>query len=100
MAIGQYYYMSAAQCCGPRDALLVGLGKRLASLPIGAVQAILLGVVLLVGWLLGGPVGIGTIVTTFGAGVVMQMVFSIIKFEPREVDHQSVFDTVRMLSKR
>ncbi len=100
MAIGQYYYMSAAQCCGPRDALLVGLGKRLARLPIGAVQAILLGVVLLVGWLLGGPVGIGTIVTTFGAGVVMQMVFSIIKFEPREVDHQSVFDTVRILSKR
>ena len=100
MAIGQYYYMSAAQCCGPRDALLVGLGKRLARLPIGVVQAILLGVVLLVGWLLGGPVGIGTIVTTFGAGVVMQMVFSIIKFEPREVDHQSVFDTVRILSKR
>ncbi len=100
MAIGQYYYMSAAQCCGPRDALLVGLGKRLARLPIGAVQAILLGVVLLVGWLLGGLVGIGTIVTTFGAGVVMQMVFSIIKFEPRAVDHQSVFDTVRILSKR
>ena len=100
MAIGQYYYMSAAQCCGPRDALLVGLGKRLVRLPIGAVQDILLGVVLLVGWLLGGPVGIGTILTTFGAGIVMQMVFSIIKFEPREVNHQSVFDTARMLCKR
>ncbi|MBQ6088932.1 MAG: hypothetical protein IJK95_05185, partial [Firmicutes bacterium] len=64
MAIGQYYYMSAAQCCGPRDALLVGLGKRLSHLPIGAVQVLLWGTVLLIGWLLGGPVGIGTIVTT------------------------------------
>ncbi|MBQ3904655.1 MAG: hypothetical protein II744_06730, partial [Eubacterium sp.] len=38
MAIGQYFYMKSAQCCGPRDALLVGLGKRLHKLPIGAVQ--------------------------------------------------------------
>ena len=97
MAIGQYYYMSAAQCCGPRDALLVGLGKRLSRLPIGAVQVLLWGTVLLAGWLLGGPVGIGTIVTTFGSGVVLQMVFSVIRFEPREVKHQSVFETAGML---
>ncbi len=99
MAIGQYYYMSAAQCCGPRDALLVGLGKRLSRLPIGAVQVLLWGTVLLIGWLLGGPVGIGTIVTTFGSGVVLQMVFSVIGFEPREVKHQSVFETAKVLRK-
>lgn len=99
MAIGQYYYMSAAQCCGPRDALLVGLGKRLSHLPIGAVQVLLWGTVLLIGWLLGGPVGIGTIVTTFGSGIVLQLVFSVIGFEPREVKHQSVFETAKMLRK-
>ena len=99
MAIGQYYYMSAAQCCGPRDALLVGLGKRFRRLPIGAVQVLLWGTVLLVGWLLGGPVGIGTIVTTFGSGIVLQLVFSVIGFEPREVKHQSVFETAKMLRK-
>ncbi|MCR5825602.1 MAG: hypothetical protein K6G54_03455, partial [Oscillospiraceae bacterium] len=49
MALGQYFYMSAAQGCGPRDALLVGLGKRLKGLPIGAVQAGLWSAVLLVG---------------------------------------------------
>ena len=99
MAIGQYYYMSAAQCCGPRDALLVGLGKRFRRLPIGAVQVLLWGTVLLVGWLLGGPVGIGTIVTTFGSGIVLQLVFSVIGFEPREVKHQSVFETAKVLRK-
>ena len=26
MALGMWIYMSAEQCCGPRDALLVGLG--------------------------------------------------------------------------
>ncbi|MBO5994433.1 MAG: hypothetical protein J6Q41_02830 [Firmicutes bacterium] len=97
MAVGQFFYMSAAQCCGPRDALLVGLGKRLSFLPIGGVLVILYGTVLLIGWLLGGPVGIGTIVTTFGSGVVMQMVFNVLKFEPRNVDHQSVFQTAKNL---
>ena len=95
MALGQYFYMKSAQCCGPRDALLVGLGKRLKSFPIGAVQIILWGIVLLIGWLLGGPVGIGTIVSTFGSGIVMQIVYLIIKFEPRKVEHQSVLETLK-----
>ena len=95
MAIGQYFYMTSAQCCGPRDTLLIGLGKRLKKLPIGAVQIILLATVLLTGWLLGGPVGIGTIVSTFGCGIVMQIIYSIIRFEPRSVVHKSVFATLK-----
>ena len=97
MAIGQYFYMCSAQGCGPRDSLLVGLGKRLHRLPIGAVQMIIWGVVLLIGWLLGGPVGIGTLVSTFGSGIVMQIIYSIIRFEPRKIAHQSVIGTVRDL---
>ncbi len=97
MAIGQYFYMTAAQCCGPKDALLVACGKRLKRLPIGAVQVLLWGAVLFFGWLLGGSVGLGTIVSTFGSGVVMQIIYSIIKFEPRKVQHQSAIETVKQL---
>ena len=97
MAVGQYFYMKSAQCCGPRDALLVGLGKRLKRLPIGAVQVLLWGTVLLFGWLLGAPVGIGTVVCTVGSGIVMQLIFSLIRFEPRQVEHQSVTATIRAL---
>ena len=98
MAIGQYFYMKSAQCCGPRDALLVGLGKRLHKLPIGAVQIILWGTVLLIGWLLGGKVGIGTVISTFGSGIVMQIIYSIIKFEPRDIEHQSIITTAKQLA--
>lgn len=97
MAIGQFFYMRSAQCCGPRDALLVGVGKRLNKIPIGFVNVILWAVVLLLGWLLGGPVGIGTIVSTFGAGIVMQIIYSIIKFEPRKIEHEDVFKTIKRL---
>lgn len=100
MALGQFFCMSSAQCCGPRDTLLVGLGRRLNKLPIGAVQVILLGTVLLAGWLLGGPVGIGTLVSTFGAGIVMQIIYDLIKFEPRNVEHRSVIETVKILRGR
>ncbi len=98
MAIGMWIYMSAAQCCGPRDALLVGLGKRMPKVPIGIVEVIMWAVVLLFGWLLGGPVGIGTLISTFGAGLVMQLVYNIIGFEPRKVRHRDVMTTIKELA--
>ena len=97
MAIGMWIYMSAQQCCGPRDSLLVGLGKRMPMVPIGIVEVILWAVVLLIGWLLGGPVGIGTLISTFGAGLVMQFVYNIIKFEPRKLKHRDVLTVTKEL---
>jgi len=97
MALGMAVYMKSEQCCGPRDALLVGLGKRLSKIPVGVVEIILWAAVLLLGWLLGGPVGIGTIISTFGAGIVMQIVYSIIRFEPRALNHRSIAEVSRIL---
>ena len=97
MALGMWIYMKGEQCCGPRDSLLVGLGKRLPKIPIGIVEVLLWAAVLLAGWMLGGPVGIGTLISTFGAGIVMQAVYSLLKFEPREVRHKSVTETLRTL---
>ena len=95
MALGMWIYMKSQQCCGPRDALLVGLGKRLPKVPIGIVEILLWAVVLLIGYLLGGPVGWGTLISTFGAGLVMQFVYNIIRFEPRKLKHRDVFAVIR-----
>ena len=97
MALGMWIYMSAQQCCGPRDALLVGLGKRMPKIPIGIVEILLWAVVLLIGYLLGGPVGIGTLISTFGAGLVMQMVYNMIGFEPRKLKHRDVLTVAKEL---
>ncbi len=94
-ALGMAIYMKAQQCCGPRDALLVGLGKRMKSVPIGVVEIILWAAVLLVGWLLGGPVGIGTVISTFGAGFIMQIVYSAIHFEPRDLKHRDIVEVAK-----
>ena len=98
MALGMMIYMKAAQGCGPRDSLLVGLGKRMPRLPIGVVEILLWAAVLLIGWLLGGPVGIGTLISTFGAGAVMQLVYNILRFEPRDIRHRDVLAVLRILA--
>ena len=97
MALGMWVYMRAQQGCGPRDSLLVGLGKRLPKVPIGVVEILLWAVVLLCGWLLGGPVGIGTLISTFGAGAVMQLVYNLLRFEPRTLRHRSLLEILRVL---
>ena len=95
MAVGMWIYMKAGQGCGPRDALLLAIGKRMPRVPFGVVEIILWAVVLLAGWLLGGPVGIGTLISTFGAGAVTQLVYSIIRFEPRDIVHRGALETMR-----
>ena len=97
MAVGMWIYMAAQQCCGPRDSLLVGIGKRMPKVPIGIVEILLWAVVLLIGFLLGGPVGIGTLISTFGAGLVMQAVYSLVHFEPRKLVHRDIFAVVKEL---
>ncbi len=97
MAVGVWIYMRCGQCCGPRDSLLVGLGRRMPKIPIGIVEILLWAAVLLCGWMLGGPVGIGTLYSTFGAGFVVQIIFSLIRFEPRSVRHRDIAEITKVL---
>ena len=100
MALGMWIYMSQEQCCGPRDALLVGMGKRMSRIPIGFVEVIQWALVLFAGYLLGGPVGIGTLISTFGTGLVMQCVYSLIRFEPRTLKHKDVIQVLKIMSEK
>ncbi len=97
MSYGQYFYMSAGQSCGPRDSLLIALGKRFPNTPIGVVQTVMVGVALCIGWLLGGPVGVGTIISVFGMGTALQIVCRLMHFEPREVHHLNVAEATKLL---
>ena len=97
IALGMYVYMNAEQGCGPKDGLLIAIGKRLPKIPIGVVEILLWAVVTLFGWLLGGTVGIGTLISSFGAGAVMHLFYSMIHFEPRKLRHRSIKETFSIL---
>ena len=98
LALGQFFYMSAGHGCGPRDTFLMAVGRRMARFPIGAVNVGILILALAAGWLLGAPIGLGTVVSTFGLGTAMQIVFSLLRFEPRAVEQRGLLETVRRLA--
>ncbi len=97
MGFSQFIYMRTALGCGPRDSFLIALGKRFSRVPIGVVSIGMLSVVLLIGWLLGGPVGIGTLIAAFCIGPIMQFEFSLVKFNPTQVSHQNILSSIKVL---
>ena len=99
MAVCVFLYMSTGLGCGPRDSLMMALSRRMKNIPVGIVRVGLEGVVLLIGWLLGGPVGIGTLISVVGLGLIMQLVFKIVHFNADAIAHESVLDTLHIKKK-
>lgn len=66
-------YIGAQLGAGARDGLMTGLG-RVLSRPVGPVRIALEVIVLVSGWLLGGPLGFGTVVYAIALGPVIQLV--------------------------
>ncbi|HCM87769.1 MULTISPECIES: YczE/YyaS/YitT family protein [Enterococcus] len=97
ICVGSYFYIGASLGCGPRDALMVALGKRMPNVPIGIVRGVIEGTVLLIGWLLGAKIGIGTVISVFGISFILETTFKILHFDVTNVEHESVVDTVKAL---
>lgn len=100
LSLGTYIQMLGALGCGARDALLVGLGRRFSRVPLGLVRGVLEGSVLLIGWLLGAKVGIGTILCVAGTSVTMEMVFRLFHFDATKIRHEDFLETARRLRMR
>ena len=97
ICLGSYHYIGSAMGCGPRDALMVALRKRLNSVPVGAVRGAIEGTVLLIGWLLGARVGLGTVISVLGIGFILQCTFGVLKFNVAAVQHESLAHTIGRL---
>lgn len=67
LAFATGLYIAADFGPGPRDGLMTGL-VRVTRWPVWLARTLIEGSVLLVGFLLGGPVGVGTVLFAFGVG--------------------------------
>ena len=94
---GQFIYMGSALGCGPYDGLMVVLSKRTQKLSIGAIGIMVNAVAFVLGWLLGGPIGIGTVISVALMGPIMELVFKILHFEAEAVAHQDIFESLRVI---
>ncbi|WP_102145121.1 YczE/YyaS/YitT family protein [Mycobacterium hubeiense] len=71
-AFSTVLYVGAGLGPGPRDGLMTGLVVR-TGLSVRLIRTSIEATVLVVGWLLGGTVGVGTVVYAFGIGPLVQM---------------------------
>ncbi len=92
-----YLYISAGLGSGPRDSLMVALGKRLRKVPIGIIRGLIEGTVLLIGWSLGAKVGLGTVIAVLSISLIMQLTFNTLHFKVRNVRHESIAVTLLSL---
>ena len=81
VAAGSALYLGAHLGPGPRDGLMVAIHLR-TGWRVGTSRAVLEGVVLLLGVLLGGPVGIGTLLFAAGIGPAVQVAFRVLRQTP------------------
>ena len=100
MGYTQLFYMKASLGCGPRDTLLVGISKRIKKIPIGVVAIGILSAATLAGFLLGGPVGLGTILCAVCQGPIMQFAFKTFSFDATTVKHQNIAESVKVFVRR
>ncbi len=97
-ALGVYLYMSAELGTGPRDGVMVAI-RRHFKIPVGLSRYILEMAAALVGWLLGGPIGLGTIVYALAFGTALQIIFGLFRFEPTKLNHHSLKDSWLLFQK-
>jgi len=95
---GTYFYLGAGLGSGPRDSLMVGLLK-LTKQPVWKIRALLETTVLVLGYFMGGLVGIGTVFSAFLIGFAIHHVFKLMKKDPAQIKHTSIKDYYLMFKK-
>ncbi len=77
MALGAAMTIRAALGVSPYDAVMLGLARRFRR-PLAPMRLAMEGTVLVVGWILGGAVGIGTVITGLLIGPSIQLWLTIV----------------------
>ena len=74
MGLGIATYVSAGFGAGPRDSLMLGVTQK-TGFRVGPVRSVIESSVVVIGYLLGGPVGIGTILSAIITGPIVERYF-------------------------
>lgn len=97
LAVGMRIYMALGLGCGPRDTLLVALCKRFPNLSIGALNVIMWATVTVIGYFLGGQVGLGTVISVVCMGPILNTLCRMTHFNAADVVHQNILRTLQIL---
>jgi len=95
IGVASYFYLRPKLGAGPRDGLMIGLVQKLDR-EVSVVRAGIEVTVLAVGIALGGPVGIGTVITAVSIGYFVQLAFKLGKYD-KNAKHMNLYELARYL---
>lgn len=98
-SFGMAIYLSQELGSGPRD----GIMMLLIQMPHGSVvmaRTLLDSFSAVCGYLLGGPVGIGSVLAVALSGVTLKYCFRILRKDPKAFHQENIFETFQFLCKK
>ncbi len=98
-AFATYFYIAAGMGTGPRDCLMVILSRR-TGVSAGKCKMVVEWTAVAIGWMLGGSVGVGTVIAAFGGGFFTDIVFKLFRFDPKEIIHETFSESAAHIIKR
>lgn len=97
--LGVFLYIAVGWGAGPRDGLMVVLMKKTGK-SVRLIKSILEVFAVSVGFLLGGNLGVGTLIVAFLSGPIWQYIFKLFKFNVNEVEHRAMQDDLKLLKEK
>lgn len=96
---GCWIYMSGELGAGPRDGLMVVLTKRTGK-SVRVVKSFIEVAVTIIGYILGGSVGIGTLILALIGGQAFQFAFKTVGFDVKSVQHRFIQDDILLIKEK
>ncbi|MEA4960674.1 MAG: membrane protein [Lutispora sp.] len=94
-----FFYLKVQLGAGPRDGLMEGLVKKMKK-PVWLIRGAIELTVLTIGYLLGGPIGVGTLIIAFTIGLSVQLAFKLGKYDSKSVEHENLLMMADNLKKK
>lgn len=93
---GCYLYISTGMGCGPRDGLMIILTKK-TKYSLSQIKTAIEICALSAGFLLGGFVGVGTVISSLCVGPLIQFFFRLNNKDVKALNHRSIFYEIKAL---
>ena len=83
-----FYFMTVSGMGNSSSNGLMNVFQKLTGKSVGLIRTIEDVSFMILGFLLGGTVNIGTLILTFGFGYLLNFIYRLFKFDPTKVQHQ------------
>lgn len=97
IALASYFYIGSGFGAGPRDSLMVALTRK-TGLAVGLCRGSIEVAAVITGWFMGGMVGVGTVISAFAIGPIVQLTFRFLRFDVAKVQHETLDQTLKHMT--